>query len=480
MCFLCQCCDDPELCVDTLRTKLGDDGLSIPLEQKNALLEICNEIEEKILDCFLHRKLYLKFEDSKGGVLHKKYKEFETCVLQYDIIDWKQEEEKLRQFLLEYDNAEYDELRFGINSMPWLKVFRTHERSIPEPIRNCLHEMCKDIEEVHYEWIDTYCNASEAIIRRYQTLGHDVLEMEIVDWEDIRKSFKQILHDWNRGITVEDLDGKQHIIYHRLFYENDIDHLVNQVVDATGISKQEFVLVYGESLIVPGNKNLCIPDGAKIKLLPSNKELANQSIIVEDLDGQQHIINTNWVMYTKDVDFLVRQVAHTTGISKRRFVLAYREKLIVPGNHFYIVLPNGANIELLPVKKNQNPPTNLDTYVRGLFNGIYEQINRLFTKFPKVFEDHTRLLSEKDFVGISQLIGNGWGMLGIELGLSKVNLQQITEDKRNVASRIFEMLCQWGQTQKDGATAAQLLSAVRKCGVSCEFDKLKRALLIGM
>jgi hypothetical protein len=71
-------------------------------------------------------------------------------------------------------------------------------------------------------------------------------------------------------------------------------------------------------------------------------------------------------------------------------------------------------------------------------------------------------------------------MLGIELGLSKVKLQQITEDKRNVASRIFEMLCQWGQTRKCGATAAQLLSAVRKSGVSCEFDKLQRALLIGL
>jgi hypothetical protein len=86
------------------------------------------------------------------------------------------------------------------------------------------------------------------------------------------------------------------------------------------------------------------------QLIPVFLELAHQSIIAEDLDGQQHIINTNWMMYTNDVDYLVRQVAHTTGISKTRFVLVYRDKLIVPGEHFYI--DNGAKIQLLPVKKS--------------------------------------------------------------------------------------------------------------------------------
>jgi hypothetical protein len=47
---------------------------------------------------------------------------------------------------------------------------------------------------------------------------------------------------------------------------NDLDYLVNQVVEETGISKEEFVLVYGESLIVPGNTHVYIPDGAKVKL----------------------------------------------------------------------------------------------------------------------------------------------------------------------------------------------------------------------
>ncbi|XP_060606224.1 uncharacterized protein LOC132758565 [Ruditapes philippinarum] len=303
--------------------------------------------------------------------------------------------------------------------------------------------------------------------------------MEIVDWEDIRKSLKQILHDWNRehgfqGITVEDLDGKQHIIYKMRSYRNDNDYLLDQVVEKTGISKEEFVLVYGESVISPG-EYLEIPDGAKIKLIPLKKE---QGIIVEDLDGQRHIIKTNWRMHTNDVDYLISKVADKTGISKTNFVLVYREKLIIPGKHVHI--PDGAKIQLLPVTKDHNPPAGFTGFVRGKFNTIYGQLVRLITFFPKAFEDTTRLLSEKDFVRISQLIGKGWSMLGIELGFTKVRLQQIKEDEQSVVSRIFEMLSQWSQERKDGATAGQLLTAVMKSGVCCEFDELKRVLLIGL
>jgi hypothetical protein len=41
-------------------------------------------------------------------------------------------------------------------------------------------------------------------------------------------------------------------------------------VEKTGISKEESVLVYEDSVIVPG-KSLIIPDGVKIKLLPLKK-----------------------------------------------------------------------------------------------------------------------------------------------------------------------------------------------------------------
>ncbi|XP_060600470.1 uncharacterized protein LOC132753931 [Ruditapes philippinarum] len=343
--------------------------------------------------------------DSKESLLYNKYKEVETFVLQNDVIDWKQVEGKLRQILLEYENAKSDELRFGIKSMTWLKIFRTHERSIPEPIRNCLYEMFKEIENVLCMRRRTSDHTTTALIERYQTLGHDVLEMEIVNWEDIKKSLWQIIDDWKRelgfqGITVKDLDGKQQIIYHRLTFGNDLDYLINQVADKTGISRKEVILVFGENIVDPENEDLYIPDGAKL--------------------------------------------------------------------------------QLLPLEKGQNPPTNLTTFVRGIFNGLYVKIDRIFSYFPNVFKDTTRLLSEKDFVRICQLIGKGWGMLGIELGLTKVKLQQITEDKRNVASRIFEMLSQWSQTRKDGATAGQLLSAVMKSGVSCDFDELKRVLLVGL
>ncbi|XP_060581619.1 uncharacterized protein LOC132738171 [Ruditapes philippinarum] len=424
----------------------------------------------------------MEFEDTKGGVLDKKYKEFETCVLQKDVIDWKQVEEKLRQFLLEYDSTKSDELRFTIKSTTWRKVFWTHVGSIPVSVQKCL-QLCEELEKAYIFRRIPLIDGYDPYIGRCERVGEYVLNMKTVDWDEIRKFLWEIIFDWRRelgfqGITVEDLDGEQHIIYNNMYHRyGNMDYLVSSVVDTTGLSKEDFVFVYGKSLIFPW-ENLYIPDGANIKLLPLKKELANQSIVVEDLDGQQHIINTNWVMYNDDVDYLVRQVARTTGISKRRFVLVYSEKLIVPGQYFYI--PNGAKIQLLPVKKNQNPPTDLTTYVRGICNGIYGQIHRLLSNFPKAFEDTTRLLSEKDFVRISQLIGKGWGMLGIELGLTKVKLQQIKEDKQNAVSRIFEMLNQWGQTRKNGATAGQLLSAVMKSGVSCEFENLKRALLIGL
>jgi hypothetical protein len=42
-------------------------------------------------------------------------------------------------------------------------------------------------------------------------------------------------------------------------------------VEKTGISKEEFVLVYGESLIEQENEDLYIPDGAKLQLFPLEK-----------------------------------------------------------------------------------------------------------------------------------------------------------------------------------------------------------------
>ncbi|XP_060600602.1 uncharacterized protein LOC132754032 [Ruditapes philippinarum] len=97
------------------------------------------------------------------------------------------------------------------------------------------------------------------------------------------------------------------------------------------------------------------------------------------------------------------------------------------------------------------------------------------------FQDHLNIRLKNDYVlGEEQLIklcntvGKNWQILGIKLGLSNVQIEQIELDNQTTGLRIFKMLLKWTAQRQKEATFNTLIQAMKSATeVSVDWDKVK-------
>lgn len=79
---------------------------------------------------------------------------------------------------------------------------------------------------------------------------------------------------------------------------------------------------------------------------------------------------------------------------------------------------------------------------------------------------------------ISSAVGSNWELLGIELGLSRVEIQHITEDNPNsVIMRIYKVLTRWNDRETVNATMDVLVQAMHNCpGVLVDWDIVRNVM----
>ncbi|XP_060601576.1 uncharacterized protein LOC132754861 isoform X2 [Ruditapes philippinarum] len=74
-----------------------------------------------------------------------------------------------------------------------------------------------------------------------------------------------------------------------------------------------------------------------------------------------------------------------------------------------------------------------------------------------------RKLSDKEYSTLAMAIGNGWDLLGSQLGLNYITLDHIRMDKDNTAARIYEMFLKWDSQEGDQATLDVIVQAIENC-----------------
>ncbi|XP_053375133.1 uncharacterized protein LOC123533563 isoform X2 [Mercenaria mercenaria] len=90
-------------------------------------------------------------------------------------------------------------------------------------------------------------------------------------------------------------------------------------------------------------------------------------------------------------------------------------------------------------------------------------------------------LSDKHLSKMSRAIGDNWKLLGLELGLTEVDIQHIVDDNPQfVIMRIYKMLKEWSQKELEkGSTATidVLLEAMKSCReVSIDWDIIRNVI----
>ncbi|XP_045170816.1 uncharacterized protein LOC123533243 [Mercenaria mercenaria] len=87
-------------------------------------------------------------------------------------------------------------------------------------------------------------------------------------------------------------------------------------------------------------------------------------------------------------------------------------------------------------------------------------------------------LTDKLLSSLSQCIGENWQLLGLELGLTQVQLDHIFEDHpRSAVMRIYAMLQRWCQKDVDKATLTVLVGTLQRCThVHVDWDKLRNVI----
>lgn len=97
------------------------------------------------------------------------------------------------------------------------------------------------------------------------------------------------------------------------------------------------------------------------------------------------------------------------------------------------------------------------------------QENRVQPNIPK------KDISDKEFSCIAQAIGLNWRFLGIELGLTDVQIDHIIEDNpHSVAMQIYKMLIKWRLEYPDEAKMDTFVSTLQQCSnVSIDWDKIR-------
>ncbi|XP_053386594.1 uncharacterized protein LOC123538917 isoform X3 [Mercenaria mercenaria] len=77
--------------------------------------------------------------------------------------------------------------------------------------------------------------------------------------------------------------------------------------------------------------------------------------------------------------------------------------------------------------------------------------------------DNARELNEKELSTIAQAIGDGWQLLGSELGLTAVEMEHISADNKKVFMQIYKMLLKWRSKNANEATVGRLHKAMKRC-----------------
>ncbi|XP_053391118.1 uncharacterized protein LOC128553944 [Mercenaria mercenaria] len=101
--------------------------------------------------------------------------------------------------------------------------------------------------------------------------------------------------------------------------------------------------------------------------------------------------------------------------------------------------------------------------VRYIFKQACDVTTNLVDWFPSIFRDTTRILTEKDLSKIAQGIGSSWKLLGYELGLTKVQMEHISENEGSMVMKILGMLWQWREADPFAATVGRLHEAMKNC-----------------
>lgn len=84
-------------------------------------------------------------------------------------------------------------------------------------------------------------------------------------------------------------------------------------------------------------------------------------------------------------------------------------------------------------------------------------------------------LTEKELSRIAQAIGNNWELLGLELGLSSVDIEHIKSQHRDSGTPvvIFYMLREWRKRKPEKCKRRDLMRAIKSCKcLSFDLDKL--------
>ncbi|XP_045171623.1 uncharacterized protein LOC123533811 [Mercenaria mercenaria] len=97
------------------------------------------------------------------------------------------------------------------------------------------------------------------------------------------------------------------------------------------------------------------------------------------------------------------------------------------------------------------------------------QENKKMTVIPDI------QLTDKLLSRLSQCIGENWQLLGLELGLTQVQIDHIIEDHpRSAVMRIYAMLQRWCQEDVDKATLSVLVQTLQRyTHVHVDWDKLR-------
>ncbi|XP_053392176.1 uncharacterized protein LOC128554881 [Mercenaria mercenaria] len=86
-----------------------------------------------------------------------------------------------------------------------------------------------------------------------------------------------------------------------------------------------------------------------------------------------------------------------------------------------------------------------------------------FDVSPDMHLDNARELNEKELSTIAQAIGDGWQLLGSELGLTAVEMEHISADNKKVVMQVYQMLLKWRSKNENEATVGRLHKAMKRC-----------------
>ncbi|XP_053375694.1 uncharacterized protein LOC123534022 [Mercenaria mercenaria] len=124
-----------------------------------------------------------------------------------------------------------------------------------------------------------------------------------------------------------------------------------------------------------------------------------------------------------------------------------------------------------PVNKNLIPCPDLIAHDVDVIKARDEWFQ---DKLEKISVSKT-VLSDKVLSKISRCIGNNWEMLGLELGLTQVDIEQISEDNpHKTAMKIYYMLKCWCRQNAELADMNVLVQKMQECpNVSIQWDAIR-------